>query len=233
MSSPPETKRVVFSDIGIGVAHPNNWQVEDSSFCFAGGDINLTKETKGISKKPTITLRFRNAQDKDIGGDVDQQVTDLKAARSQESEGATIDSVNKDDTFHSFQGFEAGRFSYKSRKHNGLCEVTLVRMNPVEGIPVPVNLELKAFISDGSQVKEEYYKEKDLIYENIFLDKQQMKSLSLNYIIDKSKSPAWQEAIDEFMVSVGKTFQSMLQRLKILFSSPVEKANANKPQSST
>jgi hypothetical protein len=160
--------KVLYATVGVGFLLPNQWRVDDASFRFAGGDVDLIRDydPNAASISQGIKLRFLNVQE--------NYVNDPGAEYGNEMEVLSqIDpKVSEDDT--RIGGLPGKKFVYTQRtgQRTGYVERTWIHLSP------RVKLEILSFSNLDETARPLFDKERDEILQSFVVDQEKVSKLT-------------------------------------------------------
>lgn len=161
-------RQVVYDKVGIGFLLPDQWTIDDASFRFGGGDIDLIRdydpEFSSISQG--IKLRFLSVQKSYVNRPDDEFGNEEETLKSIDPQVQVVDVV--------IDGHSAKRFVYKQKagERFNYIERTWVHLTP------RVKLEVIAVSNLDDKARQVFDAERDRIVESIVIDAKKVTALS-------------------------------------------------------
>jgi hypothetical protein len=168
LGSEPGFHQVVYDRVGLGLLLPDQWSVDDASFRFGGGDIDLVRDYdpqfKSISQG--IKLRFLSVQKNYVNSPNDEFGNEEATLKDIDPQVQMIDAT--------INGRPAKRFIYKQKagERFDYIERTWVHLAP------RVKLEIVAVSDLDDNARDIFNRERDRIIESIVIDAKKVSELS-------------------------------------------------------
>jgi hypothetical protein len=161
-------RKVIYARVGVGFLVPNHWRVDDASFRFASGDIDLIRDydPNAASISQGMKLRFLNVQENYINNP-EAEFGNMKRALLR------IDS-NVSDLDTKLAGRSGKKFLYTQSSGDRLSyiERTWVHLTP------RVKLEISSFTNLDESTRTVFNAERDRILESFVIDNKRVSKLS-------------------------------------------------------
>ena len=161
-------EQVVYPRVGHGISIPNHWQVDDASFRFGSGDIDLIRDydPAAASISQGLKLRFVNLQETYVNNPDAEINNQLDVWRE----------IDPDVSVHpvEFAGLSASRFSYRQATGTrvGYIEWTWVRLTD------RVKLHILSFSNLDDESRSIFEREREDILQTFVVDKVRLQELA-------------------------------------------------------
>jgi hypothetical protein len=161
-------RQVVYDKVGMGFLLPDQWTIDDASFRFGGGDIDLIRDydPQFNSISQGIRLRFLSVQKNYVNSPVDEFGNEEETLKDIDPQVRMIDVT--------LDGRPAKRFLYKQKagERFNYIERTWVRLTP------RVKLEVIAVSNLDDKARQVFNTERDRIIESLVIDTKKISALS-------------------------------------------------------
>ncbi len=161
-------EKIVYPRVGMGFSIPSYWQVDDASFRFASGDIDLIRnlDPTSASISQGLKLRFLNIQESYINdpkSEIDNQLDVWKSI----DPNTSVSPVT-------FAGIPANRFFYQQSTgaRTGFVEQTWIRLSD------RVKLQITSFSNLDVESRLLFEQERDNILNSFVIDEEKLQELT-------------------------------------------------------
>ncbi|HEY6253157.1 MAG TPA: hypothetical protein VI685_24635 [Candidatus Angelobacter sp.] len=162
-------RKIIYDRVGIGFLLPNQWRVDDASFRFASGDIDLIRDydPNAASISQGMKIRFLNVQENYVNNrtaEIENHRVTLQRIDRKESDYDTKIAGHDDAHRFVFTQSTGSRLAYVERNWIWLTE--------------RVKLEISSFTNLDQSTRSIFNEERDRILESLVIDNRKLSKLA-------------------------------------------------------